>query len=447
MRNWIGALWAGAVSAAICYAEYLGLGAMLGAALLGYGAQSQAMGTLLIVLAASLSCLVLGLRRLPVIAGPRGASLSILVLGLLTLQSSFPVAGSGQLLIIVAMMLGCALALYMGTMRWVQGLFEQVPPWLIPAFIYGSAISIVASASHKYLAHCLRMHEWQTWGIFLSGTLAGLLWQHGCKVVAARTTHAPLAGLIRSLSGTSLIVGAGTAWLLYEFSHLPYGTAGMCARLGKLDLSWHSVTSRMALLAQQDWASLPLWGLLAAGVWGLFVGLVVLIETRTAVSTLVHTLAERHPDHPLQALHHPLMRWHAGTQALLAPATTIASSVSQARTLILWSLSRPSPAAVLCHAACLLAIAFAASGWLAWLPHISLVVLMTLVGCSMIVPALEKTWHQAYSLSHPGIAGGLGLWAVLAITALTGQALAGFVLPALVTIALHGWQCYRARRP
>lgn len=445
MRQWMGALWAGGISAAICYVEYVGLGAMLGTALLGYGDQSQAMGTLLVVLAASLSCVVMALRRLPVIAGPRGASLSILVLGLLTLQSSFPVAGTGQLLVIAAMMLGCTLALCMGTMRWVQWLFDHLPPWLIPAFIYGSAVSIVASASQKYLSRCLYIHEGQSWGVYLGGTLAGLLWLALCKTAAARTTQPKWAGLFRSLSGTSLVVGAGAAWLLYEFSDLRYASAGMCARLGMLDLHWHAFTDRLALLAQQDWQALPLWGLLAAWVWGLCVGWVVLIESRTAIATLVSTL-QTSTTSSSQALQQPLMRWNAGTQALLAPATTVASSVSQSRTLILWSLFRPSPAAVLCHAVCLLLIALLASYWLAWLPQISLAVLMTLVGCSMLVPALEQTWQQAYSPSHLGIAGGLGLWAVLAITVLTGQALIGFMLPALCALALHGWQRARSDR-
>lgn len=97
MRQWIGPLWAGGISAAICYVEYVGLGAMLGTALLGYGDQSQAMGALLVILTASISSVIMAVRRLPVIAGPRGASLSIMVLGLLALQSNFPVNGTGQL--------------------------------------------------------------------------------------------------------------------------------------------------------------------------------------------------------------------------------------------------------------------------------------------------------------------------------------------------------------
>lgn len=445
MRQWIGPLWAGGISAAICYVEYVGLGAMLGTALLGYGDQSQAMGALLVILTASISSVIMAVRRLPVIAGPRGASLSIMVLGLLALQSSFPVNGTGQLVVIAAMMLGCTLGLSMGAMRWVQWLFDHLPQWLIPAFMYGSAISIVASASQKYLYHCLSVHEWQAWGVYLAGTLAGLLWLALCKTVAARTAHPKLAGVIRSLAGTSLVVGAGSAWLLYEWSQLRYATAGMCARLGMLDLNLHAFADRWAQLPQQDWQALSLWGLLAALVWGIFVGLVVLIEGRTAVATLMGTLKEIAPQHSSQALQQPVMRCSTGTQALLTPATAIVTSISQGRTLILWSLYRPSAASVLCHALLLLTIAFFASAWLAWLPQISLAVLMTLVGCSMLVAALETTWQQAYSVSHPGIAGGVGLWAVIAITVVTGQVLLAFVLPALGYVALHAWRQWQQR--
>lgn len=441
MHRLLGVLWAGVVSAAICYAEYLGLGAMLGTALLGYGDQSQAMGTLLVVLAACISCLVLCARRFPVIAGPRGASLSILVLGLLSIQALYPVSGSGQLLVLVAMMLGCTATLCMGTMRWVQWVFAHLPAWLIPAFVYASALSIVASASHKYLYNCLMVSEWQTWGIFLSGVLAGLAWQTLCQSVARLKQLPPQAtALARSLSGTSLVVGAGTAWLLYEYSSLRYASAGMCSRLGVLDLNLQSFFQRMGLLLEQDLHFIPLPALLAAAVWGLFVGLIVLIESRTAVTTLADLLRQAQRHAQAEALHTPLMRWNAGCQALLTPATTIASSVSQSRSQVIWSLYQPSAMAVLLHALALLAIALFAGHWLARLPQIALVVLMTLVACSMLIQSTTQVWQQAYSIKHRGIAGGLGLWAVLLISVVTGQTLLGFVLPAVWAIGLHWWR-------
>ncbi|MEG2046885.1 MAG: hypothetical protein RR100_08570, partial [Comamonas sp.] len=97
LRLWLAGLWAGLASAAICYAEYLGLGAVLGPALLGYGDQSKSVGTLLVVLSACLSGLLLAWRRMPYLAGPRGASLSMLVLCLVGLQKLLPGTAAQQL--------------------------------------------------------------------------------------------------------------------------------------------------------------------------------------------------------------------------------------------------------------------------------------------------------------------------------------------------------------
>ena len=80
---------------------------------------------------------------------------------------------------------------------------------------------------------------------------------------------------------------------------------------------------------------------------GLFVGLIVLIESRTAVTALAELLRQTQRHAQTETLHTPLMRWNAGCQALLTPATTIASSVSQSRSQMIWSLYQPSAMAVL----------------------------------------------------------------------------------------------------
>lgn len=441
MRQLIGAFWAGSISAVICYAEYLGLGAMLGSTLIGYGDQSQAMGTLLVVLAASISCLVMAARRLPVIAGPRGASLSVLVLGLMTLQTQYQISRTDQLLLLATMMLGCTVMLFMSTLRWVDWIFDRLPLWLVPAFIYASAVSIVASASRKYLHSCLILHEWQAWSIFLGSTLAGLLWMSMCQKIAQKTLNTKLSRSVGSLASTGLVIGAASAWILYELSSLPNASAGMCARMGVLDLSLHAFFERVLLLAQHAW-HLPPASLVVglAAVWGMFVGLVVMLESRTAVATMTDHLQKTIPTLASQKLGQPLMRWNARSNAVLASTATVASSLSQSRSIIIWSLYKPSTLAIALHAVALLLIGLFASRWLAHLPQIALVVLMTLVGCSMVVPALDKCWREAYSLKHPGISGGLGLWVVLSITAITQQPLAGFVLPAACAIAIFSWK-------
>lgn len=68
--------------------------------------------------------------------------------------------------------------------------------------------------------------------------------EHCCQHLARQAQLPPtVVGLARSLSGTSLVVGAGTAWLLYEYSSLRYASAGMCSRLGVLDLNLQPFSS------------------------------------------------------------------------------------------------------------------------------------------------------------------------------------------------------------
>lgn len=210
--------------------------------------------------------------------------------------------------------------------------------------------------------------------------------------------------------------------------------------MGLLDLSLHSFLERILLLAQnglQFQAAAP--SLVLAAVWGMFVGLVVMLESRTAVVSMADYLQKTTPAFVSSKLGQPLMLWNARLHAVLTSSTTVASSLSQSRSIIIWSLYRPSTLAIVFHAVALLLIALFASKWLAQLPQIALVVLMTLVGCSMLVPVLEKTWREAYSLQHPGIGGGLGLWVVLSITAITQQPLAGFAVPAIFAVVMYAW--------
>ena len=434
MRRIFGSLWAGSISAAICYTEYMGLGAMLGTALLGYGAQSQTMGGLLVILAAAISSLVLCARKLPLIAGPRGASLSILVLGLVALQSYFPGSSSDQIALLVATMLGCVVMLFLGTFSWVSWIFKQVPTWLVPAFMYASALSIVANASKQYVFNCLQVNEIQSIGIFFGGVAAGLMWLAAFRKLAERCKNNPkAAGLARSFAGTTLIVGAGVAWGLYELSSLPNASAGMCARIGNLSLNLDMVLSRTQSLMAYEWRSLSVMSVGFSLFWGMLVGAVVILETRSSIDVLAKQLkidptADSHP------LHKPIMKWNARYQALLLPAATVASSISQSRSQILWNLYKPDPLAVFMHSAALLVIAFYASHLLANLPQIALAVLMTLVACTMIMPQLETEWGGAYSLKTSSISAGLGFWVVIGITVSFEMALLGFIIPAALSI-------------
>ena len=430
----LGHLWAGLASAAICYAEYLGLGAVLGPALLGYGDQSKSAGTLLIVLSALIASLLLGVRGIPMLAGPRGASLSILVLTLLWLQSHFAVTARQQLPLLASLMLGCTCMLWLAGSDRIQRGFRNLPSWLVPSFIYASAVGIVSGAVGKYLYQCLQIAPLQTWSIFLSATLTGILWPVACRACAKRLRpqFPRLASLATTLQGVALILAAGCAWLAYEFSALSPGQGGLCARLGRVDLDLHMLTERAQTMLQFLSSGITAPALLCAFVAGLFVGGVCTIETLTTTDSLKHsgaafglTIAPANSQ----------LRLGAASNLLLCAATTVPASLSQSRTQLLWSLSPPSRVAVILHAAALAAIAILVSRWLAWLPQLALAVLMTLVATQMVSQSTLQIWKNAYDpkvAAALGLRAGLGLWLVLGITALTGQVLLAFVLPAML---------------
>ncbi|MEG2999397.1 MAG: SulP family inorganic anion transporter [Comamonas sp.] len=445
LRLRLAGLWAGLASAAICYAEYLGLGAVLGPALLGYGDQSKSVGTLLVVLSACLSGLLLAWRRMPYLAGPRGASLSMLVLCLVGLQKLLPGTAAQQLPVLASLVLGCVCMLGLAGTRRGQQRFARLPAWLMPAFIYASAVGIVAGAAGKYLYGCLQRAPLATWGIFLGACLLGVLWNQffQARHAAAVKAQAPQRALrAKQLQGLALIVAAAAAWLVYEASPLAASTAGQCARLGQVDLHLQVLGERMAQLWHSLGGPLPWLSLLAAWVLGLGVGAVAAIESRAALDVLQREAVKQQVSAALPSQGSAL-RLQAGSAAVLLPCTGVPAAYSQSRTLVLWQLGGTTAWAAGCHAVALLGVALLASQWLAWLPQLVLAVLMTLVAVQMVGDPVQRIWRAAYDAQAPSYAGlraGLGLWLVLGITALTGQVLLSFVLPALGHGAYRLWR-------
>lgn len=444
---YVGNAWAGMASAVICYVEYLGLGAVLGPALLGYGDQSKAVGTLLVLLSACIASLIFGLRRASLLAGPRGASLSVLVLVLLWLQVHFSVTAQQQLAILTCVLLGSSAMLWMAAWPRIQQLFDSLPQWLVPSFLYASAVGIVASAVGKYLFNCLQIAAWQTWAIYLSSTLLGVLWPWGCRKLAllCQSLSPELGRRLLALQGLSLILAAGWAWLGYWLGGLYLSKGGRCARLGSVELDLNAWNERFQVLLQgENWSHG--WQVLACAVFGgVIVGAVIVIESRTAVQSLREEAPFGQNLDQAIPLASNALHTTGWTHLPLVAATSVPVSISQARTQLLWSLGGHSHIGVLFHAAALLGIAVIASPWLAWLPQLSLAVLMTLIAIQMVGLSVVKIWSKAYDPQVApalGLRAGLGLWLVLGIAALSGQVILAFVLPA---IAYGVLQLFRVR--
>ena len=427
----LGSLWAGVGSAVICYVEYVGLGAVLGPALLGYGAQSKSVGALLVVASAALACLILAWRRTPMLAGPRGAGMAVLVLSLLWLQQQFPSSAATQVILLAALMCGSALMQLATATAPGQAVFDRLPPWLVPSFIYASAISIAAGAINKYVYHCLQRNEVQTWGIFLSGTLLAVGWPHACRWLGKRLGQGRLLGRwIGKATGLAFMLGAALAWWMFEHSALAAPDGPFCARLGRVNLDVQTLTTRWQTLLHWPTGDSLLLPVLAAMACGLMVGAVNATETRTALDVLSPD-AKRAP---------VLIRWMALSTALLGGVTSVAPSISTSRSLILGNFFKPTALAVFFHSVALIILALLAGHWLAELPQLALAVLMTAVATQMVTKEAVQIWRSAYDPQTPvttGLRAGVGFWLVILLSVATAQPLVGLVLPALLHYAIR----------
>lgn len=440
--RWLGAAGSGMASALPCYIEYLGLGAVLGTALLGYGASSQGMGALLVIASAAITCLWLAWRRIPMIAGPRAASLSVLVLSLWLLQQFFGLSAAQQTQAMLALMLGHAGTQWVCSHAWCMRLFRWLPAWLMPAFTYASGIAMVASSTKKYAWGCLQAQPAWTWLVLLAGIASGVLWGLACTRVEQRfkqrqrVRSAKVAG---SLKGLNLLVGPGVAWLCFEASPLVQAAAGQCARLGHVELNAALLLTR----ALDVVGSAPVaWALLAALCMGTVTGAITCIESVVAI----RVIEKEAPDSPqagpkinLTDRTPATMRSMAGSQVVCAVAAHACASIAQARTLLMHQLYPRSSLAVAFHALGLLLIAGLASRWIAYLPQLALTVVIALVAINMITKETVRFWQQAYNpdaLLKRYFVAGIGIWLVIGLTAISQQSLTGFLLPALAVLAM-----------
>ena len=440
----VASAWAGILSALVCYIEYVGLGAVLGTALLGYGDQNKATGVLLVVVSASLACLCLALCRLPYLAGPRGASLALLVTALLSLQqvnSAAPAAS--QIPLLCSVMLGFASMYVISSLPAIQRGFTKLPAWLAPAFIYASAISIVGSAVHQYLYSCLQRHAGLTWLIFLAATAAGIFWPMLCQRLSKQAAQPAVKRMYLAGQSLAMIVAVGIAWWGYSASELSWVQGASCARLGVVDVSVHTIAARWHQLTQ--WSNWPPASHLAiALLWGMAVGCIAGIESQTSIQQL-------HAHAPLPTVLPPprVLRIMAGGAVVNGVSSLVPCSLSQSRTLLLWQFGARSAAAVLVHAIALVVLALYASQWLGWLPQLALAVLMTLIAIQMVGQGVRDTWTSAYRtdlIPALGLRHGMGLWLVLGLTALTGQVLWAFVVPAVLFFVLQAWRSQKIKR-
>lgn len=431
-------LWAGAATAVVFYGEYLGLGSVLGSALVGEGTVATAMGTLLILGAVFVGCLLSLASPHVFLGGPRAASIAVLgwLIGTLTIHHHLSPAQQTTLMSVV--LIAAALMVAIGVLpafeRWLRG----APTWLIYGFMYASALSIISGAVKGRLIGCFSLDVIATWRIFIVTVAVGVLWK---PILLRLTQSAALRGhpgergsiekALQLLQPIGLLVGAGLSWLLYEISQLAVRSGPACARLGEKELDWALFPQRVLQHAEPFATAMAPVAVITAAVGGLLLGLVLLVESLTA-------LGIDKPQVLLPARRARLLGLSAVTNAAAGVMAAGCSSYSTSRTNTLREMGGTKSLAVLAHGVCVMCIAVLADRWIAQVPQLSVAVALTLVGLQMIGRDILKIWRKAY---HPQalpqrVAAGVMFWLVLVCSIGFGNPLWGLAAGAACALSV-----------
>lgn len=411
-------LLAGVLTAAVFYAEYIGLGTLLGAVLPGRSA--AALGTLMVIGAVFVGCvLALAVPR-PFIAGPRAASLAVLIVGMRfaiehtsVAEGRFAVAMSA----LATMLVVSAATLLLGLNSVVQDFIKNTHISLRKGFVFATAVGIVVGLSASQLDGCLRISPILTVVVTVISLVTALYWAHVCRrVQAIRTWKGKFAPL-------SMIVGVGIATLgYYAFIH-QYARDGLCGTLGSVGLQFSQlsellVTPSTLLLAS---SLLPFWVWLVLVAIGFLQGGVLLLESLTTLGDSNNADGRRSWSSQLKL--------RAVVNLICAPLGLASSSLSASRTRALIEAHGKTRFAVLFHGLALVLILFFCSFWIAKLPNIAVAVALMLVAVQMIDDETRNTvWRGGYHPAATQTSVGITwiFWSVIALSVAAGSTLRYF---------------------
>ena len=419
-RTWVTDALAGALTAAVFYAEYIGLGATLGATL--SGRTGQALGGLMVIGAVVVSSVMALAVRQPFVAGPRAASLAVLVAGMrfaaehaAVQEARFSVAMAA----LAAMLVVSAATLLLGLLPAVQRYVRESPVALRKGFGFATAVGIVVALAGAQLDGCLQISPFLTTAIALGSLGAALAWAHWCK--SHKDNSRPW---LAKLAPLSMMVGVSMATLGYYAAIASSARGGLCGTLGSVGLQLAQLEQLVLSPATLQMAALnlPWWVWAVLAVAGALQGGVTLLESLT-------TLSDRTGPDGGTISWASQIRLRALVNLVCAPLGLAGSSLSAARSTAMVEAHGQTRWAVFFHGATLLAILFFCSAWIAKLPNLAVAVALTLVAIQMIDDETRKTvWRGGYEPQATTVSLGVtwGFWWVLALSMLAGCVLRYF---------------------
>lgn len=418
IRTFFSDVLAGVLTAAVFYAEYIGLGAALGAALPGRTA--AALGGLMVIGAVVVSSLLALAVRQPLIAGPRAASLAVLIVGM-KFAAEHTEAAEGRFaasMAALATMLAVAAAtLLLGLVPAVQRFIDDSHVALRKGFIFATAVGIVVGLSATHLDGCLRISPLLTAAVAVTSVGSALVWMYLCRrAKASRPWLAKLAPL-------SMVMGVGIATLGYYVLIASSARDGLCGTLGSVGLQWGQlkelVVGPSTFATAANYLSWWVWLVLIA--LGILQGGVLLLESLTALRD--------HKDPGGRQSWASQLKLRALVNMLCAPLGLASSSLSGSRTTVLLQAHGQTRLAVLFHGVALLAILFYFSPWIAKVPILAVAVALVLVATQMIDDETRETvWRSGYEPAASTVNIGVTwvFWCVLGVSVVAGSVLRYF---------------------
>lgn len=439
-------LWAGSLTALICYVEYMGLGLLLGNALKPGQPDGAALGTLLVMTGVVLCSVLALISHGASLAGPRSASLAVATTLLLLLLQFYPGSQSHKTALLGVMTMSASFTLLIGNRPWVQSRMTMAPRWLVQGFLFATALCIVAgSAAAGQLLSCVQVDGLAASLAYGLPVLVGASWGpmfEGWIHRAKKHPTAPKAvlTLLEFWKPLGLLVAAALSWAVYEQTRLAVPHGAYCGRFGTMDLDWTLLQDRFKAVTLHLPALSPA-ALVLAIVCGILTGLVLLLESLTSFSLNQHNALYR-------AAQPKMLAATAGAGVLTAMVGGVGASFSTARTTTLRSLRGTGRLAAPMHGVALLVVALLAVDWVAQVPKITAAVTLTMVGVQMVSKEMILLWKRAYHPRSPWHSQLplVRFWLLLAISIAANNALVGFAVMVLL-VAMAGLKKPRHSAP
>jgi hypothetical protein len=409
----LGDVFAGCITAAVFYAEYLSLGATLSAALPGQS--GAALGTNMVMGSVLIGCVSSIFLSKPLLSGPRAASIAVLIFGMKYAAdhvTNEEARLSAVLIALFVIVLTTSVTQLLGLSQKVQGMIANSPLALRKGFMYATATAIAVGASLN-LNQCLRISPVATFFIVSISLGAAMAWTQICK-------KAGTGSALGKASSLSMVIGVAIASLLYYFLIFDLASSGQCGTLGSFGLALSSFDtlriSKSSMLS--GFTSLPIWIWPILFAIGVLTGVVTLLENLSTLGEARYGIVKSEWSRYIGL--------NAAVNCVAAPLGLSCSSFSASRTAAIIDAQGRTNAATVWHGIALAVILVGLTSYVGKIPQLAITVAILLVAVQMIDDEMaNKVWGGGFKADTTAkqVQTSWGFLATLGLSIVTGLAL------------------------